>query len=170
MAICADGSPRAKQIDPGPGLTRTAFTYPGIKEGYFDAEDVPYIVLPGKSDDHDVPGFAAKLGIGKLDLAVVIYRNKVTPAFYGEVGPWFRLGEASIQVHEELPVPNPWTSDAHTRVRNASVESGLLYFVFPGTAVPRSAEMTPAQWLQETRSAALARWESFRAGFAAPVA
>lgn len=161
MAICADGSPRAREIDPASGLTRTAFTYPEMQNAHFDAERVPYIVLPGGNDEKGVPGFAKALGIGPRDLAVVVNGHKVTPAFYGEVGPWYRLGEAAIKVHEELPVRSPWTSPARTRIRNASVEREVLYFIFPKTALKRTANMTPEEWLDETCRAAIDRWNQF---------
>lgn len=162
MAICADGSPRAKEIDPGPGNPKTAFTYPGMAGAYFDAEDVPYIVLPGKNESGTLD-FVKTMGISKLDLAVVIHRGRLIPAFYGEVGPVFRIGEAAIQVHEDLPVRFPWTSAAKTKVRNASVEGEILYFIFPGTAVPKPAAMTKEQWLDKVKSTALQKWEAFLA-------
>ncbi|MBL9180983.1 MAG: D-alanyl-D-alanine carboxypeptidase family protein [Verrucomicrobiaceae bacterium] len=162
MAICADGSPRAKEIDPGPGNPKTAFTYPGMAGAYFDAEDVPYIVLPGKNDSGTLD-FVKTMGLSKLDLAVVIHRGRLIPAFYGEVGPVFRIGEAAIQVHEDLPVRSPWTSPAKAKVRNASVEGEVLYFVFPGTAVPKTAGMSKEQWLDKVKSTALQKWEAFLA-------
>lgn len=162
MAICADGSPRAKEIDPGPGNPKTAFTYPGTNGAYFNAEDVPYIVLPGKNPGGSLD-FTSTMGISKLDLAVLIHRGKVTPAFYGEVGPWFRIGEGSIKAHENLPVRNPWTSSSKTKIRNASVEGDVLCFVFPNSAVRRTTGMGPEEWLQATLATALQRWESFLA-------
>ncbi|MDQ6860893.1 MAG: N-acetylmuramoyl-L-alanine amidase [Verrucomicrobiota bacterium] len=161
MAICADGSPRAKQIDYPYGQTQTAFTFPPNGSGsFFNAEDVPYIVLPGRSKDgvHDL---AASFGIRMYDLAVVVYRDKFTPAFFGEIGPTFRIGEASIKVHEGLPVPFPWTSQRRERILNASVERDVVYCVFPGSAVFRTGAMSEADWLDETLQAAVVRFEHF---------
>jgi hypothetical protein len=95
---------------------------------------------------------------------VVIRRGKITPAFYGEVGPTFRLGEASIKVHENLPVPFPWTSPRKDRILNSSVESDVLYCVFPGSAITRTNKMTDADWLDETLQAAIVRFEQFTGG------
>jgi peptidoglycan hydrolase-like protein with peptidoglycan-binding domain len=162
MAICADGSPRAKDIDPGPGNPKTAFTYPGTTNEYFNAENTPYVVLPSKNPSGSL-NFTGVLGISKLDLAVVIHKGKVTPAFYGEVGPWFRLGEAAIEVHENLPVRAPWTTPAKTKIRNASVEGDVLCFVFPNTAVKRTPAMSSQDWLKATLEAALLCWEAFLA-------
>ena len=159
MAICADGSPRALVIYSPYGQRETAFTFPRVANGYFNAEEVPYIVLPGKTSGRD---FVGDFGIKPLDLGVVIANGQVTPAFYGEVGPTFRIGEASIQVHENLPVRFPWTTTAKTHVRNASVPGQILYLVFPGTAIPRPAQgMSPAEWLTATLEAATARFEAF---------
>ena len=57
----------------------------------------------------------------------------------------------------------PWTTTAKTSIRNASVEGAVLYFVFPGTAVPKSAEMTAEQWLEATLQAATDRFDAFLA-------
>ena len=162
MAICADGSPRARRIDPSSGQPSTAFTFPRVKDGFFDAEEVPYVVLPGRNKDGSLD-FTGAFAIQPLDLAVVMVGNRFVPAFYGEVGPWFRLGEAAIKVHEGLPVRSPWTSDRdHNSIRNSSVPGKVLYFVFPGTAVPRRAGMSPADWLKETLRAAERRFAQFR--------
>jgi N-acetylmuramoyl-L-alanine amidase len=152
MAICADGSPRALTIDSPFGQTATAFTFPKVKKGYFNAEEVPYIVLPGKASGRD---FVGDFGIKPLDLGVVIAGGQVTPAFYGEVGPTFRIGEASIQVHENLPVKFPWTSSAKTHVRNASVPGEICYLIFPATAVARTPAMSAEGWLQATLNGAM---------------
>ncbi|MDQ6622170.1 MAG: peptidoglycan-binding protein, partial [Verrucomicrobiota bacterium] len=161
MAICADGSPRAREIDRPFGQTVTAFTFPPNGGGPpFDAENVPYIVLPGRSKDGSLD-LAHAFGIGIYDLAVVIYRDKIAPAFYGEIGPTFRIGEASIKVHEHLPVPFPWTSPRKDRILNASVSRDVIYCVFPGSAVVRSGAMTQADWLDETLQSAIVHFERF---------
>lgn len=159
MAICADGSPRALQIDSPFGQTETAYTFPKTNVS-FDAEHVPYIVLPGKAAGRD---FLKDFGIGKLDLGVVVANGQVTPAIYGEVGPKFRIGEASIEVHEKLPVKFPWTSPQKNHVRNASVPGAIIYLVFPGTAVGRTQGMSPDEWLAASLQAASARFDAFLA-------
>ena len=164
MAICADGSPRAKEIDRPYGQTMTAFPFPPSGSGlFFDAEKVPYVVLPGRSKDGTLD-FADAFGIGKYDLAVVIYRDKIAPAFYGEVGPTFRLGEASINLHENLPVPFPWTSPRKDRILNSSVPGDVIYCLFPGSAVRRTGAMSETDWLDQTLQTAMARFEQFVVG------
>jgi hypothetical protein len=164
MAICADGSPRAHEIDPPYGQTMTRYTFPPNGSGpFFNAEEVPYIVLPMTSKDGSLD-FARTFGIGSYDLAVVIYRDKYTPAFFAEIGPTFRIGEASIKVHEGLPVPFPWTSPRKDRILNASVPRDVIYCVFPNSAIARSMTMTEADWLDETLQAAIVRFERFISG------
>jgi peptidoglycan hydrolase-like protein with peptidoglycan-binding domain len=166
MAICADGSPRAKQIDRPYGQTVTRFSFPNTNLP-FNAEHVPYIVLPKPSKDGSLD-FARAFGISSYDLAAVVYRDKYTPAFFAEIGPTFRLGEASIAVHENLPVPFPWTSPRRDRVLNASVESDVIYCVFPNSAVMRGPAMSEAEWLDETLQAAIVRFERFASGRGGP--
>jgi hypothetical protein len=159
MAICADGSPRAREIDRPYGQTMTRYTFPPNGSGsFFNAEHVPYIVLPMASKDGSLD-FARAFGIGAYDLAVVVYRDKYTPAFFAEIGPTFRVGEASIRVHENLPVPFPWTSPRKDRILNASVEGDVIYCVFPNSAVQRTIAMSEAEWLDETLQAAIVRFE-----------
>lgn len=87
MDIDADGSPRAKEIDPGNGLLETAFNYQGFSgQGKFvDAERVPYVVLPG--------GFFKQFGIKVGDLAVVVYKDRCEYAIFADVGPPTKMGE-----------------------------------------------------------------------------
>lgn len=166
MAVCADGSPRSNGNHPGSidrphGQLQTAKKNP-VDGSDFNAEVVPYIVLPGNAPHGN---FVADFGIKDRDLAVVICKGQISPAFYGEVGPRFRLGEASIQVHENLvpAVRFPWTTPAKTSIRNASVEGGVLYLVFPGSAVAKTAGMTADDWLGATLQAATARFQAFLA-------
>jgi hypothetical protein len=166
MAICADGSPRSNGDRPGSidrphGQLHTAKKNP-VDGSDFNAEVVPYIVLTGPASHGN---FVSDFGVKNCDLAVVICQGQITPAFFGEVGPPFRLGEASIQVHENLvpAVRFPWTTPSKASIRNASVEGGVLYFVFPGTAVAKAAGMSADQWLEATLKAATERFEAFLA-------
>ena len=95
---------------------------------------------------------------------MVICKGQITPAFFGEVGPPFRLGEASIQVHENLvpAVKFPWQTPAKASIRNASVEGEMLYFIFPGTAVAKGT-MSASEWLAATLEAATDRFDKFLA-------
>lgn len=129
MAIDSDGSPRAREIDPT-GRPETSHRYPNGDS--FNAEHIPYIVLP-------LGGFieATRLELG--DLAVVVYRDKLAYALVADEGPAKKIGEGSIRLHELLPAPDPCTRrDANhqcLRVRDASIEKDVLYFIFPHSKI-----------------------------------
>ncbi|MCC6979187.1 MAG: glycoside hydrolase family 75 protein [Candidatus Melainabacteria bacterium] len=114
MTIDADGSPRARQIDPH-GQLQTSLRYPG--GGYVNAETVPYFVLPGGQYKH--------LGIKLGDIAAVRYNGKVAFAVFADVGPRHKLGEGSIALAQELGIP--------ASPRTGGVRGGVEYMVFPGS-------------------------------------
>jgi Fungal chitosanase of glycosyl hydrolase group 75 len=138
MSIDADGpsagprQKRGKDLDPT-GQNVTTFRFSG--GGSLPAEAVPYIVLP-LNEDKDGP-FDPTLSIG--DVAIVIFKDMITAAICGDLGPVKKIGEASIRVHEALQpaCPDPCRRDGNgfcSRVRNASVEEDVLYFAFPNSA------------------------------------
>ncbi|MCC7531803.1 MAG: glycoside hydrolase family 75 protein [Candidatus Melainabacteria bacterium] len=114
MTIDADGSPRARQIDPT-GQTQTSLRYPDGRS--VNAETVPYFVLPGGKYKH--------LGISLGDIAAVRYNGKVAFAVFADVGPRHKLGEGSIALAQELGIP--------ASPRTGGVRSGVEYLVFPGS-------------------------------------
>ena len=83
----SDGD-RPGSIDRPHGQPHTAKKNP-IDGSDFNAEKVPYVVLPGNAGHGN---FVTDFGIKERDLAVVICKGQITPAFFGEVGPPFRLG------------------------------------------------------------------------------
>ena len=146
MAIDTDGPAAGpgrldgKQIDPDNGAKDTSM-HLANGDG-LPAETVPYIVLPHVPGDTSRP-FDPAVALG--DVAVVIFGDKITAAVCGDIGPAAKIGEASIRVHEKLEqpgVPDPCVRrDSNgfcLRARNASVGQDVLYFVFPGSAFPRS--------------------------------
>jgi hypothetical protein len=114
MTIDADGSPRARQIDPT-GQTQTSLRYPDGRS--VNAETVPYFVLPGGKYKH--------LGINLGDIAAVRYNGKVAFAVFADVGPRHKLGEGSIALAQELGIP--------ASPRTGGVRGGVEYLVFPGS-------------------------------------
>jgi len=144
MAIDADGPAAGPgrrdgaQLDPdaGQGDTNLQVAGDGVP-----AEIVPYIVLP-QSAPGSGRAFDPAVIIG--DVAVVIFKDKITAAVCADLGPFNKIGEASIRVHEALQqsgCPDPCSQrDAGgfcLRTRNSSVEQDVLYFVFPGSAFPQ---------------------------------
>jgi hypothetical protein len=115
MAIDADGSPRARQIDPY-GQTETSLRY---KNGAsVNAEKVNYFVLP--------LGQYQQFGVRKGDIAAVRYGDEVRFAVFADAGPSHKLGEGSMALAASLGInPNPRSGGTH----RPEVE----YIVFPGS-------------------------------------
>ena len=127
---------RTSQRCPASGQNDTSLQVAGGKG--LPSEIVPYIVLP-QLQPHSNRTFDPAVAIG--DVAVVIFKDKTAAALCGDLGPFNKIGEASIRVHEALQqqgCPDPCSKrDAkgfRQRTRNASVEQDVLYFVFPNSA------------------------------------
>ena len=141
MAIDADGPAAGPGHKKGTELDRTgqnvtSFRFSNGKS--VPAEAVAYIVLP-QNEAQNGP-FHPKVRIG--DVAIVIFKDMITAAICADLGPVKKIGEASIRVHEALQpaCPDPCTRGRNgfcSKVRNASVEEDVLYFVFPGSAFAR---------------------------------
>lgn len=141
MAIDADGPAAGpgcrsgRQLDPGSGQNQTSLTLGA--EGSLPSESVRYIVLPEKKKDSP-DSFHPDLAIG--DVAVVIYKDKLTTAICGDMGPPNKIGEASIATHLGLKgaAPDPCKRDSPdgpcSCITDCSVEQDVLFFVFPGSA------------------------------------
>jgi hypothetical protein len=80
----------------------------------------PYIVLPGilaRARD------AGQVG----DYAVVVTGDRILPAIVGDVGPYDKVGEASLRIAKEI---NPLATPYNRPVSDLKV----TYLIFPGTA------------------------------------
>lgn len=145
MDIDADGSPRARRIDPCCGQLQTSLTYAGIKgqARFVNSEEVPYMVLPG--------GFFAQFGIKPGDVAAVIFKDKVVYALFADVGPRTKAGEGSIKLAQMLG-HNPFITRRNgTRVIGRSIPRDVLYIVFPGSG---NSGITPQNVVEKTRERA----------------
>ena len=152
MSIDADGPSAGpgrrtgSQLDPGPGRDKTS--YKPFDNLGLPSETIPYIVLPLAASG-STHLFDPAVAIG--DVAIVIFKNKMTAAVCGDAGPFNKIGEASIAVHMALSdghaCPDPCArrdAQGHClRTRNSSVERDVLYFVFPNSAF-RPGELTAA--------------------------
>lgn len=132
MEIDADGSPRAKLLDPLYGQSRTSLQYSGLtgQDRFLDAEKIPYIVLPG--------GFAEQFGIEVGDLAAVFFHHTLVFAVYADVGPAGKLGEGSIRLAElcgHQPWKN-WSGDESFSTHGGIPAGDVEYLVFPGSRLP----------------------------------
>ena len=93
------------------------------KYSYLVAKADPYVVLPGFMFRQPSQPFQPKLG----DCAVVIYQGKLYPALVGDVGPSYKIGEASLRICSQLDA----RSNAYNRPAS---DLNITYIVFPGSA------------------------------------
>ena len=115
MAIDADGSPRARQIDPD-GQSQTSLRH--RNGASVNAETTKYFVLPLERYQ--------QFGVRKGDIAAVRYGDQVRFAVFADVGPHQKLGEGSMALAASLGInSNP----RHGGTQRPEVE----YIVFPGS-------------------------------------
>ncbi len=93
------------------------------KYSFLIAKADPYVVLPGFMFRQPSQPFQPKLG----DYVVVIYQGKLYPALVGDVGPSYKIGEASLRICTQL---DP-RSNAYNRPAS---DLNITYLVFPGSA------------------------------------
>jgi len=120
---------------------------------------MPYIVLPGGT-------FRKNTGLAIGDVAVVIFKDKITAAICGDIGPGKKIGEGSIRLHEALhpPAPDPCSlrqpDGSCKRVLNASIEEDVLFFAFPDSSF--SAGLTASNLEALVKERGLALFNKFR--------
>ena len=93
------------------------------KYSFLIAKADPYVVLPGFMFRQPNHPFQPKLG----DCVVVIYQGKLYPALLGDIGPSYKIGEASLRICSQL---DP-RSNAYNRPAS---DLNITYLVFPGSA------------------------------------
>jgi hypothetical protein len=137
LAIDADGKAEdaqhlsGTQLDPADGQNDTSFHF--LDGTALSSERHPFIVLPGGE-------FRSLTGLKLGDLAAVVYRNRITAAICGDIGPVHKIGEASIRVHEafipDAPDPCHRNPDGSCRlIHDVSIDQDVLIFAFPGSAL-----------------------------------
>jgi hypothetical protein len=67
-----------------------------------DAERVPYVVIPYEGPPGLEGEFSRKTGIKVGDFGVVISNGRVVPVIVADTGPYAKLGEGSLALHEAL--------------------------------------------------------------------
>ncbi|CAN5512906.1 hypothetical protein BH11CYA1_BH11CYA1_27370 [soil metagenome] len=115
MAIDADGSPRARQIDPD-GQTQTSLRH--RNGASVNAETTKYFVLPLEKYQ--------QFGVRKGDIAAVRYGDNVRFAVFADVGPHQKLGEGSMALAASLGI------NSNPR-RGGTQRPEVEYIVFPGS-------------------------------------
>lgn len=93
------------------------------KYSYLISKYDPYVVLPGFMLRQSTHPYVPKLG----DYVVVIYQGKLYPSLLGDVGPSYKIGEASLRICMQL---DPRSNAYNRPASNLNV----TYLVFPGSA------------------------------------
>jgi hypothetical protein len=93
------------------------------KYSFLIAKADPYIVLPGFMFRATGHPFQPKLG----DCAVVVYQGKLYPAVLGDIGPSYKIGEASLRICSQL-------DPRSTAYNRPASDLNITYIVFPGSA------------------------------------
>jgi hypothetical protein len=122
-----------------------------------DADKYPYVAIPiARPDGSSDREFRDKTGVRKGDLGVVVFKDKVVPVFVADGGPHNKLGEGSTALLKAIGEDRcqQWHDGHCEKVNDSSVEGGVLFFLFPSSAIP---DLTPENALQRVRDAAL-RW------------
>lgn len=148
MGIDADGSELSKSNPGATDQSETSFRYPLPNSPSLDADKVPYVVVPGVD-------FEKPLGIEAGDIAAVIYKDHLVYAIVGDHGPKCKLGEGSIQLHEELGQEGCKKRDSHGVCIVAgirSIERDVLYFIFPRSKGKIIDRLTPENILERLNS------------------
>jgi Fungal chitosanase of glycosyl hydrolase group 75 len=157
LAIDADGKAEdaqhlsGVQLDPADGQDDTSFHFPDGSA--LSSERHPYVVLPGGE-------FRALTGLRLGDVAAIIYRNRITAAICGDIGPMHKIGEASIRVHEafipDAPDPCRRNPDGSCRIiHDVSIDQDVLIFAFPNSALGAQLNPDNAEALVKARAYAL---------------
>jgi len=160
--VTRDGVPVVQgKGDPAPGyyvsqtsLSDTTVTDHGNPHRYVDSETVPFVAFSGRL--YGRPGTNTvlsrlDLGVNLGDYAIVfdMKTGKSCGAFFADVGPSFKLGEASIKVAKELGInPNPRWGGVDRSLR-------IAYMIFPTSFTRWQAQpwpQTPEQVVERALS------------------
>ena len=149
MAIDADGPAAGPgrlsgtELDPADGQDETTYRFPNGGPS-MSSEVVTYLVVP-------LGEFRGATGLNLGDIAMVVFGDKKAGAIVGDLGPRNKIGEGSIRLHELLhpPAHDPCirhdADDFCQRIRDASVEEDVLFFVFPGSALADGIDQSNAE-------------------------
>jgi len=131
MGVDADGSPLARHNAGPTDQPETSFRFDVPGRPSVDSDKVPYVVIP-------LGGFDQELGVGLGDLAAVVFRDRTVYALVADLGPKCKIGEGSIELHEELGhhvCTRRNSAGECTRLRDVGLERNVLYFIFPNSKI-----------------------------------
>lgn len=177
-AVDADGSPASCGINKSKtDQCETWLTYDsGSGKKYIDAEQIPFVVIPtasplsDKKDPFSNVSFMRATGVGKGDLAVVMYKGNCSFGVVGDAGPYFRLGETSVASHADLGNPQCQGIEKPCQKlvgggSGRGLTSGATYVIFPGT---RPTPLTSENILSVSSAGAKASLQKFIADNSKP--
>lgn len=115
---------------------------------YVDSETIPYFAFAKKlkdaSGDNDVTRLDLGVNLGDYGVMYHIARETLTGGLFADVGPGYKLGEASIRSAKDLGLPPSPRNGGEDRPR-------VAYVVFPGSndgdGWPRDPEAIKAKAL-----------------------
>jgi hypothetical protein len=149
LAVDLDGSPYA--CSPQRGRSDQCPTSLMLPDGKgekvpVDAERVPYVVIPFAGPKSVQGEFSERTGVQVGDFGVVIANGVVVPVIVADTGPYAKLGEGSLALHEKLGrklCVERGASGACTHVVDEmeSITGDVTTVLFPNTARP---DLTPS--------------------------
>lgn len=85
----------------------------------------------------------------------------MVPVFIADGGPHNKLGEGSTALLKAIGEDRclQWSDGHSERVHDVSVQGGVLFFLFPNSAIP---DLTPETALQRVRDDALRRFQELK--------
>jgi glycosyl hydrolase group 75 (putative chitosanase) len=158
MGLDADGSPYSQKTPGKTDQPQTSLRYELPGRPSINADRVPFIVIP-------LGGFDSALGVQVGDVAAVVYNGKRVFAVVADQGPVCKIGEGSIQLHEMLDhsVCKERASNGDClKLRNAGIERGVLYFIFPGTRKELYPGLTAENINARVESIGAKAWDQLR--------
>jgi hypothetical protein len=149
LAVDLDGSPYACSPQRGRSdQCPTSLMLPNGKGGEVpvNAERVPYVVIPYAGPRKLQGEFSQRTGIQVGDFGVVISDGVVVPVIVADTGPYAKLGEGSLALHEKLGRKLCLEHDAggacnHVVEGMESITGKVTTILFPKTA---RTDLTPA--------------------------
>ncbi|MDP9292349.1 MAG: glycoside hydrolase family 75 protein [Verrucomicrobiota bacterium] len=105
------------------------------KNSFLVSNADPYIALPSSMFPRNGDALAPKLG----DFCVVIFKKTIYPAIIGDVGPSYKIGEASLRLSKQI--------NAAATANNRPVSDlKVTYLIFPDTAEKPFAAPDLEKW------------------------
>ncbi len=171
LAVDLDGSPLA--CSPRRGRTDqcpTSLMLPDGKGGDVpvDAERIAYVVIPYAGPAAVKGEFTKLTGVDVGDFGVVIANGRVVPVIVADTGPYAKLGEGSLSLHEALGRNLCVERGADGACRQVvdemeSITGDVTTILFPKSA---RADLTPGNIGAVVREDALRLWRDARARWA----